>query len=831
MALNVHDPIQTHLLVETALEDSKGYEILSPEEVDELKRQCHFLTQRIVQTKQNLQIQLKYREAASSMAKLYSSGDKSGTDKKPRRSLIGNRNSDSFKEVDLERLASEKKCDELAQELSGLEMKLMEPQRRLLQHTARVLQMTHKGSLKAPKANVMGQGIPGSPESMNINVNGRSSMERNVDDDVFDDRSLYRTADRIDGLGLGGRESYDGRASRSPGRLNQQSAELAKSKEQIAEQMQMISKTERKLEDLNARLREVIVKANPQRDNSYSKPPRVAQNNSNPEPSALLAQLQYLDQSITAVDDEQQRTLRRQRDFDITLEEEIEELNCELRNVLIPFDSTRPAPPQVTGKNLKSQLSYLQSSIGAIEGELQNASGLKSELDRVKSEQAKNVAAQQDNLEQVETVLIGLWDIIQSGEEDIRRRKLQRRQMREKDGVVEEESDLSGEDILKGGPETFSIPGFSKKVQWLFSQATSLKDQKKVLKRQIKQQRELSAKSDETKDTKLAELQSSLERTQAELETAQSEAQDLQTQLQNVFKRLDEARRDSTQRSLEKAKRDDAESAVLKAVQAKLLQRNDEIERLEDELQHLKDSHKLASSENESRVADYEGRIAGLNAEVEAARTTKETLEAREADMEKLNMEIARLQTEVTIARAELDGAYGSRAQRAAEVAANPAVQKEIDDLTTRNRALATQVETLRHSLSSDSKLDELKHELSDTLEEYEAMTKASIEWERDREALEAEIDRLRDDREALEASLTDERVRWLGIKSPGGEGGGGVGNTSTLVLKTEFKKMMRDMRAENVKALKVSFLLCSLPSYDIHLLTKFNSAGRTSRA
>ena len=79
---------------------------------------------------------------------------------------------------------------------------------------------------------------------------------------------------------------------------------------------------------------------------------------------------------------------------------------------------------------------------------------------------------------------------------------------------------------------------------------------------------------------------------------------------------------------------------------------------------------------------------------------------------------------------------------------------------------------------------------------------------------LEVTIDKLREERENLEAQLSDEKVRWLGMKSPGVEGtsggGNGMGNTSTTVLKNEFKKMMRDTRAESAKILRV----CHFPSY-----------------
>jgi len=174
-----------------------------------------------------------------------------------------------------------------------------------------------------------------------------------------------------------------------------------------------------------------------------------------------------------------------------------------------------------------------------------------------------------------------------------------------------------------------------------------------------------------------------------------------------------------------------------------------------------------------------------------------------------MNMEIARLQTEVTIARAELDGAYGSRAQRAAENSSNPVLQKEIEDLTMRNMSLSAELANLREQPrggpDADSKMQTLKKELEETIEEYEQMTKASIDWEKEREQLEGMIDKLRDEREALEAQLSDEKVRWLGMKSPGLDGPAPA-NTSTTVLKNEFKKMMRDTRAESAKMLRVCF-------------------------
>jgi len=197
---------------------------------------------------------------------------------------------------------------------------------------------------------------------------------------------------------------------------------------------------------------------------------------------------------------------------------------------------------------------------------------------------------------------------------------------------------------------------------------------------------------------------------------------------------------------------------------------------------------------------------------------------------------VARLQTEVTIARAELDGAYGTRAQRAAEVAANPAIQKEIDDLLSRNNTLTTQIDTLREastkSRAGEAKIDVLKKELEEMMGEYEEMTKASIEWEKEREELESAIDKLRDEREHLDQQLSDEKVRWLGMKSPGVDGSTPTGErmgTSTTVLKNEFKKMMRDTRAENARALRAEQAERRRLEEELRALKRSQGPGKSS--
>jgi hypothetical protein len=105
-----------------------------------------------------------------------------------------------------------------------------------------------------------------------------------------------------------------------------------------------------------------------------------------------------------------------------------------------------------------------------------------------------------------------------------------------------------------------------------------------------------------------------------------------------------------------------------------------------------------------------------------------------------------------------------------------------------------------------------LREELESTLREFEELTRAGVEAEREREELERTVDRLRDSVESLEARLSEERIGRLGGSkgSPGAEGQAvpAAGSTSTMVLRNEFKKMMKDARAEHQKALKVCLRL-----------------------
>jgi len=190
--------------------------------------------------------------------------------------------------------------------------------------------------------------------------------------------------------------------------------------------------------------------------------------------------------------------------------------------------------------------------------------------------------------------------------------------------------------------------------------------------------------------------------------------------------------------------------------------------------------------------------------ELERARDVAVTkLATANRELEELQSQIVQLQTEMTVVKAELDGAYGTRAQRAADVST---IKNELDVLKAHNEQLEQQLEHVKgeHAVKASesaelhSRVNGLQQELKDIIEDYEVMIKASIESEKERDRLEASIDSLRDRSEVLEAQLSDEKVKWFGIKDKVP-----TETTSMMVLKNEFKKMMRDTRAESIKALR----------------------------
>lgn len=803
-----------HLLTETALGDSQQYGVLSFEELDDLKQQLALLTSSIDANKRKLFLESKLCDAASSLNRLHVANDREsivgapGNSKRHRRSFLGSRGShgELFNKTDDELAKSTKKCEDLAQEIWRLEVSAQEVQRRLLEHTAGVLQITHKGfSAKEMQ--------PPSPESIPEyrNEQGISLFLDGSHD--FDDRSFYQALDTM--LDIDDRPHEHGRNH---------------STEDFAEQTRTILETERRLEDLNQRLRDSISEANANFRRLPVPPARLPEVDEHPV-RALEEQLTYLEKGVGAMQEDQNNALHEAKRTIYATEERLEDLNTQLHGMITRSNQDQnkpyPLPPEMSGNTPEAQIHYLEEGLDTAEQTLHRLTEASAAL-------STRSTAHEEKAEQLETVLQGLWEIIVAGEEESGQRDLQ--------SMV---GDLSGSNEPTSRRARFSLSEFSAKIQALYVRATNLQEQKEILARQIQQQKELHNKSEVEKDRNIADLTVEADQAKQSLERRSEELQNSKDETIILKERLDEVRQEmemrEQQRRLDEAKAAEAEkqrgTEMQHQLDAEIQKKQDEVTRMQAALQTLEHS---ANSKNidltsqlevsEKSIQDISSQLDALHAVIEHHQTNEEMLrhhveqqtqEAESAQKETRNLEteLVRLRTEVTVARAELDGAYGTRAQRAAEIASNPALQKEIEELTARNTVLVGELAALKIQREGDGKADAdsarrieiLQRELTETIDEYEVLTKTTLEFEKDREQLERVIDGLRDRCEALESELSEEKVQWLGAKSPGSSApkdASAPGTTSTMILKTEFKKIMKETRAENMKALKVSICI-----------------------
>ena len=796
-----------HLLMEAALGDSQQYEVLSFEEIDDLKRQIASLSGSIEANKRKLILESKLCDAALSLNRLQAASDRESivgvprsSSKRHRRSVIGSRGSRSelLEQTDDELAVSTRKCEDLAQEIWRLEISAQEMQRRLLEHTAGVLQVTHKGFLAKEMQ-------PPSPESI-PEYRSSQGISRFLDGShEFDDRSFYQALDIMLDI-----EDLDHKHGGNH------------STEDFAQQTRTILETERRLEDLNQRLRNSISETNANFRRLPVPPARIPEADEDPV-CALEEQLTYLEKGVGAMQEDQNNALHDAKRTIYATEERLEDLNTQLHGIITRSsqDHNRqyPLPPNLSGQNPAAQVHYLEEGLDTVEQTMQRLTEASFAL-------SSRSTVHEEKVKQFETVFQGLWDIIAEGAEE--------------SGQHDPQS-TAGHPSSHESPTNraeFSLQAFSAKVQALYGRATGLQEQKDILARQVQQQRELNSKSEVEKDAKFAALALEIDQTKQLLGRKSEELVISTDEIVLLKERLEDAQKEMTVQTELESKAAETEKKRRIEMQhefdAGIQSKQDEITKLQVALQTLEDSLGSKNTElirnlevSERRIQDISSQLDTLHQVIEHRQSNEEMLrqnieqktqetESAQKETRNLETELVRLRTEITVARAELDGAYGTRAQRAAEVASNPALQKELEELRARNVTLTGELAALKLELEggvkseaeSARRVEILEQELTETISEYEILTKSTLEFEKDREQLERVIDGMRDRCEALESELADEKVRWLGVRSPGSSAGKDAtapGTTSTMVLKTEFKKLMRDTRAENMKALRVS--------------------------
>ncbi|EAW24990.1 involucrin repeat protein [Aspergillus fischeri NRRL 181] len=797
--LNANDPVAMYLLTETAMGDSMNYEIMSLEEVEALKKDYFFLSSRLNAAKRKLALEMKLRDAALSLSRLNNSTNRRASEEYDAgispKSRPSHRNgfgaTDSVDKTEEELAESTRKCEELANEIWNLERKAQHVRQRLLEHTAGVLQMTHKG-LKKNLRNV-----PHTPESLSSH-NTRGSI------DDFDDRSLYKTSDNLDGPAGSGSQEMIG--------------------------LEVIGNTERRLEALSENLRDMVLRLQPESD--YDAIPRTSDDATSINPTATVeALLAYIERGlniIAAKSAETPRTL----ESDHGTENHLVEINARLHHIVGQSGLSRSQalspPPASSGNGLQAHFDYLNLGIddlhSQIEKLLEQKSILTTQIQQQRELNSKSDAERDAHIADLVEQIAHLRKDLELSEQGAQSAKDELDlAIKQLEALRQELNDLQQH---KSVAEDHASALASEKEARVHAEAELSRLQTVI--QELKQGRDDQTEADEARvraEHEVARLESHLEQLRSEsasqteeLTAARLKADSEVTRLQSV---VDQLRQEANARAEEAVEaRDRAEQQVLQLEQTMQQVRNDADARIKEALDSRVAAEESATrlqaelSEMVSEVSRLQDAMGKLRADMESrvreaaeGRTNAEQSASRlQAELTEMEGEVVRVQTELTMAKAELDGAYGSRAQRAAEVAANPAIQKELDALNTRNLELAEELAALKAGKPGSSDLQQrvqmLERELRETIDDYEVMTKASIEFEKERERYEGMIDGLRDRCEQLETQLNEERINWMGVNNAVGRDGT-YETTSTMVLKNEFKKMMRDTRIENMKILK----------------------------
>jgi chromosome segregation ATPase len=272
------------------------------------------------------------------------------------------------------------------------------------------------------------------------------------------------------------------------------------------------------------------------------------------------------------------------------------------------------------------------------------------------------------------------------------------------------------------------------------------------------------------------------------LDSVEQEAKDAQEKLAKALKDLDTMQQTSANK----------EAASIDEARQHLMDRDNMIaelqangEELRKELSRVEDNVTLVGGQLEDAL-----RAKNL-AETKADNLQKE-LKEKDEELERMNGMIVELKTEATIAKAELEGAYGSRSQRAA-AAAKVTQNAEIAELTAQNEKLRKELE------------DALK-ELEDITKETLVATKEKLEIEGQlddvmaaKTSLEGEVDRLRD-RLNSEVLKLQEQLDAEKLRVPPSPGGGSASQSraGAAMLSEQFRATMKEERRKFQDEMKV---------------------------
>ncbi|KAI5307197.1 AP-3 complex subunit beta [Ascosphaera pollenicola] len=886
VVLNVNDPVAMHLLVETAIADSANYNILTYEELEQLKKELQMSTSRVSALKRKLVLETKLQEAASSLNRLPSSGRTSSEGTRPDSPNVSAKNDESStgpgqsrKSTTTEPIVSSDKAREMSQKLTKEEAENFRLRRRLLEHTAGVLQLTYNGDgLQHSRANPYG-GSSLDDRRDRHKLGGNMTPESMAND--FNEESLYREADILNDADTDNDGKHKG--------FNSDSSVAARD-------------TEEKLRTLSHRMYETLQESGV--DSGLLTPPE--------DVADINTHLAYLGKSIESIPKADKPGNDAANPSGDSSEELIISASTRI-NEILEIAASSPAEEQRDPTSIQ-HIDDLNLALEQLEKHVANLSEQKAILTRQIQQQRElneksdaerdeyiadlqgEIAMFENELEVAKGEVNSAQERIAQFEKEIelqgktikeyQQKEAQNQKEKPHDSFNESDDDVEGSKEITEHDDPSKSPVYLAELEEMRAKLSLHREAAEKL------QRDLDAKefeSDTHREARLS-LEEQVAMKEEEISQHKEALDEFVRQSIDTQNEMDSLKQENASKNRELSEKVQLLEACIKKLEkvtpeiaARIASVENDDDRLtrDEELRDLRESiedaeRQLTNKEAESKVyieklSDLERAVENhehaLSAAVRAAIASKADIETLRLAKEEAETALASSQEQMASHDdqiRQLNQFLEAKEQEIqqlktstscelppAELIADPAALEKLETLQARitesdakishlEAALATagaaEAYTARTGLARRTDMDgkdstlprargiidssytllasdststtELRQhiqmmetELHDTIEDYEELVKASVEFEREREHLDKVIDHLREKCEKLEVQMNEKQLEEVA----NGEGGEHAQQQISIrVLKEEFKRIMRESRKENLKVLKL---------------------------
>ncbi|CAG8455314.1 18661_t:CDS:2 [Rhizophagus irregularis] len=773
--LDTADEMLMQILISQAVIDSKNFEILSLEEVEELKKDHSLLTNRISALTSKLSLESKIREAASSLARLHASNKR-----------LSRQATDHL-------ATANRKVDQVATELWKLTQRAGEVQRKLLQHMAGVLSL---GIRKLEEKN--SQNPPFSPQNLPQSqaTEGNNGIEKlfneimGVKNDGENGVSDNVSSEKISNLenALQNVHQTLAEARMALKRKDKEIEELkTKADDTMAEARERtIAELRTELEEIGIRL-DIVLRKHKADNRENNNNGSGSDNEDSDEQYSGTSSFYRLSTMTTA-------TQHLQKEQYKNIEENLTSLEKALEGYIFKIYKMEQEVSSLKNKS--------DDEIKTLQNQLQEAiNDTNKSQEDLKTEKIKNLEALNENNELKEKVKLT---------------KDLEKQIKE----MEQRQNEKG--------NKFGLDEFINRVRAVREENRRLHDQTSLLQarleRILEQMTELKGQ-DKIKQ-ELKNTQQELEETKAKLAELEEKAQSAKSQVQSTNERENEMRneleslREQLMTSQEKVRKLEA---IMK--RQSVLQVVNDGKTIKEEFQQ-----QLATQEQEyeAQMKERDIIIKKTSDLEEMLKSKTRTLDQREVTINRLEGDIVKFKSELAELKAATDGEvsnFNNNSEGNNDSTILGVGNSGGNDLNKLKEELEAAHEELKHLRNDKEKLEAQLRQSKDTLEksqaafatreaslekssemmqaeldginkEFDRLTRNFIDFDGERQKLENSIDNLQKKCEKLENELADEKLKHMGMDAVSEP-------ATTATLRKEFRKMMADLRTDQQKLLQ----------------------------